>query len=212
LSQDFINFKESDIYKKTYNEVYVHFNNDYERANPMTKQEGEIRFQTERKNGGLISDEEFQRNINSARNIGFDFNRKQNFYGRAFMQMNFFQPMNNNIYNPNNGKPNNIHYNSTIEQNNIQNGYINNNNNNNQFNNQVNYIQVNNQNTNIYTSQSYYPAQQMNQPVNNKLSFNPVNSNYSRSPGFSSGNIGNNINIYGNNSYIPGSNGYSSHS
>ena len=210
LSRDFIEFKESNIYTKKYSEAYLNFNIDYERANPMTKQEGEIRFQTERKNRGLISDDEYQKNISSARNIGFDFNRKQNFYGRAFMPMNFIQPVNNNIYNPNNGKPNNIHYNSTIEQNNIQNGNINNNNIN-QFNNQVNYVQVNNQNSNIYTSQGYYPAQQMNQPVNNKLSFNPVNSNYSRSPGFSSGNKVNNINIYGNNSYIPGSNGYSSH-
>ena len=42
LSIDFLNFEESQIYEKEYKDKYVDFFNDYERANPMTKKEGEI--------------------------------------------------------------------------------------------------------------------------------------------------------------------------
>ena len=121
--------------------------------------------------------------------------------------------MNYNNYNQNINNQNNIYYNNTIEQNSNANGY--NQQNNNQVNIQVNnnYNQMNSQNQNIYRppQQGYYPQpQQMDQPVNKNLSFNPVNSNYNPAAGFSSGN---NVNIYGNNSYNPAGNyGYSSHS
>ena len=44
LSIDFLKFEESQIHEKEYNDKYVDFLNDYERANPMTKKEGEIRY------------------------------------------------------------------------------------------------------------------------------------------------------------------------
>ena len=44
LSIDFINFEESKIHEWEYDVKYVDFLNDYERANPMTKKEGEIRY------------------------------------------------------------------------------------------------------------------------------------------------------------------------
>ena len=44
LSIDFLKFDESQIHEKEYSEKYVDFLNDYERANPMTKKEGEIRY------------------------------------------------------------------------------------------------------------------------------------------------------------------------
>ena len=44
LSIDFLQFDESQIHEKEYKEKYVDFLNDYERANPMTKKEGDIRY------------------------------------------------------------------------------------------------------------------------------------------------------------------------
>ena len=44
LSIDFLNFDESQIHEKEYKDKYVDFLNDYERANPMTKKEGEMRY------------------------------------------------------------------------------------------------------------------------------------------------------------------------
>ena len=41
---NFLKFKESQIHGKTYDDKYVDFPNDYERANPMTKIEGEMRY------------------------------------------------------------------------------------------------------------------------------------------------------------------------
>ena len=44
LSIDFLKFDESEIHEKEYDQKYVDFLNDYERANPMTKKEGEMRY------------------------------------------------------------------------------------------------------------------------------------------------------------------------
>ena len=44
LSIDYLKFEESQIHEKEYNEKYVDFLNDYERANQITKKEGEKRY------------------------------------------------------------------------------------------------------------------------------------------------------------------------
>ena len=44
VKKDFFKFKESEIHKKTYDEMYLDFIIDYERANPMTRIEGEMRY------------------------------------------------------------------------------------------------------------------------------------------------------------------------
>ena len=44
FKKDFFKFKESEIHKKTYDEMYLDFITDYERANPMTRIEGEMRY------------------------------------------------------------------------------------------------------------------------------------------------------------------------
>ena len=44
LKKDFLKLKESDMHKKTYDDMYLYFVNDYERANPMTSIEGEMRY------------------------------------------------------------------------------------------------------------------------------------------------------------------------
>ena len=44
LHIDFLKFKESQIHKKTYDDKYTDFMTDYERANPMTRIEGEMRY------------------------------------------------------------------------------------------------------------------------------------------------------------------------
>ena len=176
LSQDFIKFKESDIYNKKYNDVYLDFNIDYERANPMTKQVGEIRFETARREKGIITNEEYERNINSLKNCNFMdsyFNRRYNYYGKRFMGRNFFQEGSYNKYNQNCGfNENNINGNNTIDPN-YQNEY------NNMYNNQVNYAQINNQN--IFNSK-VLDSQQINQPMNYNQIFNLINNNYNPYP------------------------------
>ena len=44
VRRDYFGFKESEIHKKTYDEMYLNFSTDYERANPMTRFEGEMRY------------------------------------------------------------------------------------------------------------------------------------------------------------------------
>ena len=44
VKKDFFKFKESEIHKKTYDDMYLDFMIDYERANPMTRIEGEMRY------------------------------------------------------------------------------------------------------------------------------------------------------------------------
>ena len=44
VKKDFFKFKESEIHKKTYDEMYLDFMIDYERANPITRIEGEMRY------------------------------------------------------------------------------------------------------------------------------------------------------------------------
>ena len=44
FKKDFLKLKESELHKKTYDDMYLYFINDYERANPMTRIEGEMRY------------------------------------------------------------------------------------------------------------------------------------------------------------------------
>ena len=44
LKKDCLKLKESNVHKKTYDDMYLFFVNDYERANPMTRIEGEMRY------------------------------------------------------------------------------------------------------------------------------------------------------------------------
>ena len=44
VQKDYFGFKESKIHKKTYDEIYLDLSTDYERANPMTRIEGEMRY------------------------------------------------------------------------------------------------------------------------------------------------------------------------
>ena len=59
LTFDYLNFKESKIHEEDYDSKYTDFPNDYERANPMTEQEGKLRFLKARKERGEIKEEEF---------------------------------------------------------------------------------------------------------------------------------------------------------
>ena len=214
FSLDFIEFKESEIYKKIYNEVYVHFNNDYERANPMTKQEGDIRYETERKNKGLISKEQYEENIkllNNRNNMALYFNRRQNNFGSGFMgNRHWGMPMRNR-YPP---QPIHGNQNNQFGNNNQFSPYKN------QIPNQTNTIPATG--PTVYNSQRM-PPQQMNQPINNQFMFKPQNTNFSRPSGYSGGNFSNNVNVQvnqpypNNNAYYPGNFnqknfGYSSHS
>ena len=191
LSQDFINFKESDIYKKTYNEAYVHFNNDYERANPMTKHEGDMRYETERKKRGLISNEQYEENIkylNNRNNMASYFNRRRNNFGRGFMGN---MPWHMRMPNMNPPPPVYVNQNNQFGNNNF-------NPNINQINNQTNTIPVNGIPVNgpiIYNPQNI-PPQQMNQPINNQFTYKPQNAYFASPHGYSGGNY--NVNVQGN--------------
>ena len=44
FKKDFLKLKESELHKKTYDDMYINFANDFERANPMTRIEGEMRY------------------------------------------------------------------------------------------------------------------------------------------------------------------------
>ena len=44
FQKDYFKFKESEIHKKTYDDMYLNFIIDYERANPVTRIEGEMRY------------------------------------------------------------------------------------------------------------------------------------------------------------------------
>jgi hypothetical protein len=44
FQKDYFKFNESEIHKKTYDDMYLNFIIDYERANPMTRIEGEMRY------------------------------------------------------------------------------------------------------------------------------------------------------------------------
>ena len=168
LSRDYININESEIYKKTYDDAYVQFNNDYERANPMTKQEGDIRFETAKKNKGLISVEQYEENIKYLNNrniLATFFKKRKNNFGRGFMGKFFQMPMNNN---------NNQPY---------------------QYNNQTNNIPING--PKIYNSKRITP-QQMEQAKENKISFSPINNIFTPPPSYSNANYYNNANFNSN--------------
>ena len=58
LSIDFLKIKGSKINTKTYEEKYIEFNADYERVNPMTKKEGELRYLNKLEENNKINKEE----------------------------------------------------------------------------------------------------------------------------------------------------------
>ena len=63
------------------------FRIDYERANPMAKQEGAMRYKAAKKEKGLISNRKFQINIKVTQNkdiMSSYFNRPPNF-GKGFL-------------------------------------------------------------------------------------------------------------------------------
>ena len=64
-----INLKESKIHKLYLDDVYFTFFNDYERANPMTKKEGIIKYLDGLKDKGIISDSIYQKNLDNLENV-----------------------------------------------------------------------------------------------------------------------------------------------
>ena len=68
LSHDFLNFEESELYNKTYNDVYLKFNTDYERANPMTKKEGMKQYLKVLYEQGKINKDEYDKSVNDIDN------------------------------------------------------------------------------------------------------------------------------------------------
>ena len=68
LTFDFLKSKDSEIYEEDYDEAYIDFNTDYQRANPMTEKEGKLRFLETRKAKGKIKEEEFNQEKNEIQN------------------------------------------------------------------------------------------------------------------------------------------------
>ena len=86
LSKDYIKFNESLLHNKKYDEAYLSFNTDYERANPMTKKEGNIRYYTKLKDKGIINQSEYDKRISEFNNFNIMesyFNQRTNYLGRS---------------------------------------------------------------------------------------------------------------------------------
>ena len=64
LTFDYLKFDKSKIHEDDYDEKYTDFNTDYERANPMTENEGKLRHLEARKAKGLVKEEEFNQQKN----------------------------------------------------------------------------------------------------------------------------------------------------
>ena len=69
LARYFLNLRESKIHKKSLDDVYFSFFNDYERANPMTKKEGILNYLKGLKKTGIVSDKTFKENIENLDNV-----------------------------------------------------------------------------------------------------------------------------------------------
>ena len=69
LNYDFIGFKESDINKLTYDDVYLDFYLDYERANPMTKKEGMKKYIEKLSENRIINKEQKNNYLKNIENI-----------------------------------------------------------------------------------------------------------------------------------------------
>ena len=90
LSYKFLKFRESDINTKTYEEVYFHFYNDYERINPMTKKNGLKNYLFKLKSKGKITKETYDIAIDNIEHL----NLMQMYYKN--IKNNFLQS--NTIY------------------------------------------------------------------------------------------------------------------
>jgi hypothetical protein len=108
LSIKYINIKDSDFFKQTFEEAYNNcdFHIDYERANPMTKDEGEERYDNVRRAKGLISNEEYEQNKLNRKNrdnMGFYFNNNKligNYFRNNLFQQDLIPPFNNDGQDP----------------------------------------------------------------------------------------------------------------
>ena len=87
LSRDFFDVQESMLDKRKFDEAYLSFYTDYERANPMTKKEGNINYLNKLKNENLIDEETYRKmlkEINNANLMELYYNRKNYSINPAF--------------------------------------------------------------------------------------------------------------------------------
>ena len=193
LSIDSLEIDESSFHKQKYDEAYVNFYIDYERANPMTQKEGSLKYQKVLKDRGLIKDEEYEKNIFSINNtdqINMLINRRRAITGGYNSQNGggFFSPYGPHgpfgFYGPPGGffgpygpsfniPPSNLNYSDQTNPQNIQNMKL--------------TIRQNNNN---------------HRPENPNISSNSTNYNYQHSKGY----FGDGRN---NNYVTPSSQGYS---
>ena len=224
LSRDILEVDESALNNQKYDDAYPSFFIDYERANPMTQKDGNLKYQKTLKDLGYIKNDEYEKNIsyiNSANPMELYVKKRRNHfrggYSGGYSNQNyynnqFFPPMNQ--FPPHgppvnfNYPPPNINIDPTIAQNN-SNGY---------GSNMANNPNMINQN-NAYTSQI-----EGQYPINNQYNIqviqppNPSNNNYIPSQGYSGGNMGMfnnnqfaNNNVYSPNNYQNNDQGYSAH-
>ena len=81
LNHDFVGFKETEINSLTFDEAYLEFYTDYERANPMTKKEGMIKYIEKLFEIGKIdkkSKENFLKNIENINLMKVYYENRQN--------------------------------------------------------------------------------------------------------------------------------------
>ena len=227
LNRDFLEVDESALHNQNYDKAYPTFFLDYERANPMTQKEGNLKYQKTLKDLGYIKNDEYENNIsyiNSANPMQLYINRRNNqfkggysggYSNHNYFNNQFFPPMN---HFPPHGPPGNFNYpppnlnnNSTIAQNNL-----------------IGYGSNMTSNRNMINQNNAYSSQIEGQyPINNQYNINniqiipppnPSNINYIPSQGYSGGNMGMpsnnqfpNNNVYFPNNFQNNNQGYSSH-
>jgi hypothetical protein len=102
LSIDSLDIDESSLHNQKYDDAYVNFYIDYERANPMTKKEGYIKYQKTLRDRGYIKNDEYEKfifDVNNINPMNMFFNRRG---GGGYSSQNngfFGQPLNNFAWN-----------------------------------------------------------------------------------------------------------------
>ena len=87
LSKEYFDVEESEMNNKKYNDAYLSFRIDYERANPMTQKEGTINYLTKLRNENRIDEKTYIKqieDINSANLIDLYYKQRVNNFNPTF--------------------------------------------------------------------------------------------------------------------------------
>jgi len=90
LSKEYFDVEESELNKRKFNDAYLSFRLDYERANPMTKKEGTINYINKLRNENRIDEQTYRKqledinNANNANLMDLYYKQRANNFNPAF--------------------------------------------------------------------------------------------------------------------------------